>query len=450
MLSRQLIQTWVVVSLLLATACGKSAPATFVDAQVTVDANHAPDAPPTIDATPPAPVVVTVLDLNHGTPAANVDVIIEGSNGVPTEMLTDLAGTVTATIEVNSTVTMVQSNQVTGQLVIQSIESVQPGDSLTMGASLTAATPIAIGQVQVTAPPLAQGTHALALTTCGRSASYDASTMLGVVELFAGCTHGEISEVALTSDGNDVSQFISAPDQPLSAGQQVALAGQWTNAQAQTIAVLDIPALVTFTSVRLTSLNASGSVMMQIVASLTSSSQASIAYSHHTPAVGQASYLLGVSAGMGNGVQRALQRSTNVPTQFHLGPTLLPWIDAASSYDAASRQISWTQTGDGAADAVLTQINDSGATWTVLAPAGTTTVALPHLPGAYSAYDPASASPSDGTFTTTLVGNSPSVDYGAIRTSSNPFFGAINASTGSELSAMPPWDTTDVVTSTID
>ena len=437
----------------LLTACGGSSNGT-VDANGAIDATNSidslpstPDAMVIPDAAIPA-VNITVTDPTTQGPLSEVSVIFNNPDGSQILRTTDSFGTASAEAEAGASVTIVVAPTGNHLYYLQTIEGVQPGDSLAMTGAGQPQRPILRGNSVTINFPQYDTLSVVDITaTCANGNNQvGAGETSGTLGVFISCTHARFAAVALDGNNSEPTAYLVSDDQQFSNGDQITLTGTWTTVPTITTEFTDVPSNVNPDFVDVTLLNETDD-MLDFAALNSSSDPTMSTFAIPSPPIGQESYELNSNLydGGGDGVQIWTFSGATPPTQVDLGTSLLPWIDSAASYDVTSRQVQWPQMGSGTPDVIYSELGYSLATgdavtWDVVAPGDDTTVTVPQLPPVYSFLDPPALSgDGDSSVWVTLAASVPSASYSALRV--NPDTTNIASSRGNPLNSnsLPGW-----------
>ena len=398
-----------------------------VDAARTVDARPDVDGAVSADAAiASGPASILVLDPDQGLPDPSVTVLFENPDGTITTTTTNSDGVATATVVSGASATVVE---VTPNVLLQTIEGVQPGDTLTIGQPEVPALVQPTGTqitVSIDAPEYDNATDRIELWApeCLNGVNYGTPTFPISFGLLTGCA--TTTFVLLDYDDSDPTierfrQYIIVPSQSLTDGQQISV-GPWVVPDPTTITFSDIPSSIIVDSAEFGSTyseNFSFGGSEFIGNSTTYQPSVMVTGSEPLPGISYAFYAALVDGS--NGAQYYTDQESTVPTvALDVGELLLPWIEDYASYNPVTRTIQWTQNGNGNPDATTAACNFSDSNgdsirWEILAPATSGALAMPHLPNALSQYEPLAVAVDDQSCRAAHFATVPSLSFDVIR-----------------------------------
>ena len=439
-------------------ASATDASVTTTDSKVLDGATTNADAHVQSDDARTGMVSVTVLDPVTSSPISATAVLFENPDGSLNSQLTDQAGQASALITAGASVTVVIENNatdVTEDTVnddIQSILNVQPGDALTFSpVGIPADAQLQYGETMfLNIPQYDTVSNVIFTTACfGGAWNGNPGSTSGGVPIPEGCTNGHYAAMPMDRVTGDVEAYLVTADQPVdpnAANQQLTVDGPWLTAPATTLTFNNLPSPAVVSGFSLWLYNDAADFFNFSINEPTTF-QSTVATTFHIPPIGQnrTFMTIGLTDQMG-AYQSVFMNPPTSDLALDGSATLLPWVVASSTYDSATRNVAWTQSGGGTADATMEQFfytTPSGnASWMVLAPVGQSSVKLPHLSASLAALQPPTIAVDDKVngVVSTLFASRPSVSYDTLRAEA-PFAIMYNRER-----SMPSWFTGFFVT----
>ena len=402
------------VVLVMATACGDNLGALDVDAR-DIDAGEL-DAPG-IDAPIPGPVHVTVLStMRDGAIDTTAIVLFADRDGVLIESkVVDGNGEATATMAPGGEVTVLHGGGNGPTFRATVIRGVEPGDDLVVGRRLAPSAPNGPIQFRRVQWPLIAGQTASyrVIAGCGSGEGIGDFGIAGMTMLDR--CHGATLPIMVTAHiSDDDVRFLFVPDAPFGTpgNDLISLSGTW---QPMTRAGVDVTGIPPST----TSYYFGRSLLFDGYGNGTG---AGVFGGGHPPSLSERFW---VPAGVGvlghafatyrsddgaNTSERVLVPPTTATVAIDFAAAPLPRVMTPVS--VSPTELTWTEQPGTGADLRVTQLFG-----TIAAPNGgnyflrfeivddgtASTVALPHLPAAYAAFDPRLVDRSDLSGTPTYV-----------------------------------------------
>ena len=414
-------------------ASGSDAATASIDAVTAVDAQH-------FDAGPPGSLDIVVLDPFAGGPVSGTVVVVEQPDSAPIELTTDSSGHAATTINETATVTALVSSQ-SGPW-FRSVLGVERGDTITVGSNATPGRTTFTFKMDVPAPDTSSVTSVeFAAGGCGSFEDVGPTPTTETVTVHQPCDIDQVVVSGLDASFHVV-EYLEQANPTVSAGATVTLTAPWIAATSNPISFTDIPSTDSLGYGYVTLYDQNSGFISSTIDGffLPGNHPSSIDTTVHLPKLSNDVQSVTTWADGQGGNQDIQIRGDHLVSPIDVGAHLVPWLDDFTTYDATTRTVSWTEQGPGSVDGIMvaafaTDSNGSASfTWEVMAPPGTTSITMPHLPAAYTSIDPASTTATKHNFATSYVANFPSVPYATVRANPiynstdiyGPWLGAIN------------------------